>query len=80
MSPHTVHLIAQDIRQLRGMLTAREKWVKAMPPGEATIELSRVVEFWRDFIAEVESRLLQSDDPREWVKDRKLQIVSSQPR
>lgn len=71
MNPDTVHLIAQDIRQLRGMFTAREKWVKAMGHSQATIEMSRYIEFWRDFISEVEERMVASGDPKAWVKERR---------
>jgi hypothetical protein len=74
MTPATVHLIAQDLRFLRGMLTAREEWVEKLPSSQATIDYAQRIEFWRDFLAEVEQRLAASGgdtgDPQRWVKDR----------
>ena len=70
VTPATVHLIAQEIRFMRGTLTAKEKWVSSLPPSQATIDFARYIEFWRDFISEVEQPMIASGDVKTWAADR----------
>jgi hypothetical protein len=55
VTPETAHVIGQEIRHQRGLLTASERWVRATS-GEPREGLDRI-SFWRDVMAYAERRL-----------------------
>ena len=57
MTPDTVHLIAQEIRNQRAMLTAKEKWARSLEPCQARIDTFQYVNFWRRFYTQVEDAI-----------------------
>jgi hypothetical protein len=70
VQPATVHLIAQDIRGMRGLLTAQSDWALRQPPSETRVELLRRVMFWRLILKEAEDRVSRGEigecDPNEF--------------
>ncbi len=58
MTPDTVHLVAQLIRNKRDFLTAVEKWVKAQEPSEAMRELLQAIAIERSVAAICEQQLI----------------------
>ena len=57
MSPHTVHLIAQEIRHIRAMLTVHETWAQQQERSETVSETFRRINFWRSILKVAEDRL-----------------------
>lgn len=57
MTPDTVHLIAQEIRQWRGDLTAEETWLQKQPKSDTRDERFRYINWWRKAIRLVEHQL-----------------------
>jgi hypothetical protein len=47
MSPHTVHRIAQEIRNERANLTALEKWARTLDVSQARIDTFHYINFRR---------------------------------
>jgi hypothetical protein len=47
MTPHTIHRITQEVRQLRALLTVEESWAQAQPKTTTRDEVFRRVTFWR---------------------------------
>lgn len=62
MNPHTLHWIAQDIRNQRAQLTADEKWARNHARGDLQLELFRRVNFWRAVLRDAEKRLMAVQD------------------
>jgi hypothetical protein len=54
MTPSTVHLIAQELRNRRDYLTALEKWARSLEPGQAKMDVFQLVNFWRRVYQQVE--------------------------
>ena len=54
MTPHTVHLIAQEIRNWRAELTALEKWARSLESRTAQAEVFQRVNFWRRLLNKAE--------------------------
>lgn len=61
MTSETRHLIAKDIRLLRGVLTAQADWARAHEASEMQRELYRRVAFWRIVLKDAELRLAFGD-------------------
>lgn len=57
MTPDTVHLIAQDIRNRRAQLTALEKWARSLDSDRARREVFQQVNFWRKLYAQAETAI-----------------------
>lgn len=57
MSPATVHLIAQEIRHRRALLTVEETWWQQQPKTSARDEGFRRINFWRRLLKDAEGRL-----------------------
>lgn len=57
MTPATVHLVAQLIRNERDLLTAIEKWVQAQEPTAAMRELRQVIAMQRSVVKICERQL-----------------------
>lgn len=47
MTPHTVHRITQEVRQLRALLTVEETWTQSQPKTVTRDETFRRITFWR---------------------------------
>jgi len=47
VTPHTVHRITQEVRQLRALLTVEETWAQHQPKTSTRDETFRRVTFWR---------------------------------
>lgn len=47
MTPHTVHRIAQEVRQLHAVLTLEETWAQHQPKTVTRDEIFRRITFWR---------------------------------
>jgi hypothetical protein len=62
MTPETVHLIAQEIRHQRALLTVQEAWWQQQPKTVARDEGFRRINFWRRVLKDAESRLTVGDD------------------
>lgn len=57
MTPETVHLVCQRIRNERADLTAEEKWLQAQPDSPTKVEGFKMVNFWRRLYDEAERRV-----------------------
>jgi ABC-type transporter lipoprotein component MlaA len=57
VTPDTVHLIAQDIRNRRAQLTALEKWARSLDSDRARREVFQQVNFWRRLYAQAETQI-----------------------
>lgn len=57
MTPETVRLIGQEIRHRRGILTAEERWARALGAGSGQREALARIEFWRGLLTHAERRL-----------------------
>lgn len=57
MSPSTQRHIAQDVRLVRGLLTAHWDWMRANVPADAQRECFRRIAFWRLVLRDAELRL-----------------------
>ncbi len=60
MTPHTVHLIAQEVRNRRDYLTALEKWARSLEPCQAKIDTFELVNFWRRVYRQVDRDIVAS--------------------
>jgi hypothetical protein len=60
MTPHMVHLIAQEIRAFRAMLTKEQDWLAGQPASEVRVERFRRIQFWRMVLKFGEDRLAKS--------------------
>jgi hypothetical protein len=54
MTPDTIHLIAQEIRNKRAELTAFEKWARSLDSQKSRVEVYHFVNFWRKLLAKAE--------------------------
>jgi hypothetical protein len=54
VTPDTVHLIAQEIRNWRAELTALEKWARSLESSNAKTEVFHRVNFWRKLLTKAE--------------------------
>ncbi len=57
MTPHTVHLIAQEIRHFRALLTVLETWSQQQDRSDTVSETFRRINFWRGILKVAEDRL-----------------------
>jgi hypothetical protein len=57
MSPHTVHLIAQEIRHFRALLTVQETWAQRQDRSDTISDMFRRINFWRGILKVAEDRL-----------------------
>jgi hypothetical protein len=57
MTPDTVHLLAQQIRHFRALLTVRETWAQAQPKNDTVSEEFRQINFWRRQLKRAEDDL-----------------------
>jgi hypothetical protein len=64
MKPHTVHRICQDIRGVRGLLTAEEKWARTIRDEESRQEAFYHINFWRTMMAEADRRIASGEASR----------------
>jgi hypothetical protein len=62
VTPATVHLVAQLIRNERDLLTAIEKWIKAQDETEGMRELRQVVALRRSVAAICERQLVNHQE------------------
>lgn len=60
MTPQTVHWIAQDIRNFRGLLTAKQTWAQSLEKSETRDEIFRYINWWRNRLKEAEHQLARS--------------------
>lgn len=61
MSPHTVHRIAQEIRNERANLTALEKWARTLDSSQAKIDTFHYVNFKRRMLTIAEKEIASGD-------------------
>jgi hypothetical protein len=54
VTPDTLHLLAQEIRNKRAELTAWEKWARSLDSHKARTEVFHRVNFWRRLLAKAE--------------------------
>ena len=57
MTPFTVHLIAQEIRHYRALLTVLETWAQQQDRCDAVSETFRRINFWRSVLKIAEDKL-----------------------
>lgn len=57
MTPETAHLLGQEIRHHRALLTVRESWLQRQPRSETQAEGFRQINFWRGILKHAEERL-----------------------
>jgi hypothetical protein len=57
VSPDTVHVIAQEIRHRRALLTVDEHWWQQQPKSPTRDEGFRRINFWRRVLKEAEQQL-----------------------
>lgn len=57
LTPDTVHLLAQLIRHNRGVASAIEKWMKAVPEDRMVEQLGHVIAIYRGILSTVEAQL-----------------------
>lgn len=57
MTPDTVHLIAQEIRHFRALLTVEETWAQHQMRSDTISEVFRRINFWRSILKVAEDRL-----------------------
>lgn len=61
MRPATIHKIAKDIRQLRGMLGNRDKWFMDQEPSMVRTEAFREIKFWHWVYTKAEAALASGE-------------------
>lgn len=59
MTPVMIRRIVQEIRHMRELLTAEERWAQAQDPGDQRAETFRRIRFWREVLADAEQKLGQ---------------------
>jgi hypothetical protein len=63
MQPHTVHRIAQELRGIRGLLQAENKWAQYLPTrSPERMEVFLRIHFWRDVMKDAERRIVSGYD------------------
>jgi hypothetical protein len=75
LTPDTVHLIAQEIRQQRAVLTVEETWLKRQRFNPTRDERYRRILFWRVVLKYAEEQLASGTYGE--YDDARLEIVHS---
>jgi hypothetical protein len=61
MTPQNVHRICQEIRHLRELLTAENKWTLSQPFSDTRKDCLDRIEFWREILNGAERKIASGE-------------------